>query len=346
MLTIYYRNTLPSIDLLEMDRKDGPGYHRNYPSAMSTDLTVKTSPTSIYSSGPPPPYSSFPSSANSAHPGAPAPSSGYISPSDSRRAGEEESRDQSQSRPHPTPHQHQTPQKQSLPSIKEALGHDDPYTAPGPTSVPPQQPPSTSHHPHAAPAPAPTSTLVSRPNPEAPLGPPNPFSAGSPSTPYAHHATTAPQQHPNQHDPQRSGRMSINSQDSRNQSLPSLTSGKSPSQSSRTGAPSLNSQASSYEYGAPPQSAGNMSSPSSYYPQQAFSYAVPGAAGSSYPPPASEHRPAYLGPPWKPSGPDAMQVDEGKGMLPRSTAQPHSESVKRHLDSYDVEASLNEVCIV
>lgn len=41
-----------------------------------------------------------------------------------------------------------------------------------------------------------------------------------------------------------------------------------------------------------------------------------------------------------------MQVDDGKGMFPRSNgsaAQPHSESVKRHLDGYDVEASLNEV---
>lgn len=41
-----------------------------------------------------------------------------------------------------------------------------------------------------------------------------------------------------------------------------------------------------------------------------------------------------------------MQVDDGKGMFRGSNgsgAQPHSESVKRHLDGYDVEASLNEV---
>jgi hypothetical protein len=29
---------------------------------------------------------------------------------------------------------------------------------------------------------------------------------------------------------------------------------------------------------------------------------------------------------------------------PAMTGQPHSDSVKRHLDSYDVETSLNEVC--
>ncbi|KAK2758944.1 hypothetical protein FQN54_003042 [Arachnomyces sp. PD_36] len=338
-----------------MDRKDDPGYHRSYPSAMSSDINMKTtpmvSPTSMYASGAPqPPYSSFPSSANSAPSGNPAPSSAGYSPSDPRRPAEEENRDlsqsqsqsQSQSRPHPTPHQQQNPQKQSLPSIKEALGHDDPYTSAGPTSVPPQsQHPPSSHLSHAAPAPPPSSTLVSRPNPEAPLGPPNPFSAGSPSTPYAHHSTTVPHSS-TQTDAQRSGRMSINSQDSRNQSLPSLTTGKSPSQSSRTGAGSLNSQNSTYEYGAPPPPGGNMSSPSSYYPSTGYSY----QGSATYPAPGLENRPAYLGAPWKPSGPDAMHVDDGKGMFQRSNgsaAQPHSESVKRHLDSYDVESSLNEI---
>lgn len=55
-----------------------------------------------------------------------------------------------------------------------------------------------------------------------------------------------------------------------------------------------------------------------------------------------------MGAPWKPGAAEPPRVDDvNRGLVnrPGITGQPHSDSVKRHLDGYDVETSLNEVCI-
>ncbi|KAJ9286669.1 transcriptional regulator family: GATA type zinc finger [Paecilomyces variotii] len=326
------RDCLPSIGSLELEqiKKDGSRPLQKYPT-MATTVGVSTaplvSPTSIYS-GPPPPYS-YPSSTSSA-----PLQSGYISPPDSRRAVEDE-KDQS----------HSQPQRQSLPSIHEALGNDNPlpYTGP-PSSGPPSQP---AHH---APPPLPAN-LISRSSVEGPPGPPNPFSNGSTSAPYLREPAYPYQNGQaglSQAEASRSSLASLNSQDSRNPSLPSLSSGKSPTQSSRTGAPSLQvSQTSSaYEYSAQ-GSVGSMASPTTYSPyNQSFSYqSQPSSGTGSYPSAPYDSRP-YTGVPWKAGAAEQHRMEEMKRSLvtrPAMPGQPHSDSVKRHLDSYDVETSLNEI---
>jgi hypothetical protein len=131
-------------------------------------------------------------------------------------------------------------------------------------------------------------------------------------------------------------------------SLHSLSTGKSHTQSAKTGNTSVSgSQNSShYDYSAPPSappSARNFASPNScsHFPpnysfppsQQQQQQSPP--SGPSYPPAPYDNRP-YIG---------APRVEEVKGgFVGRPMpSQPHSDSVKRHLDVYNVEKSLNEI---
>lgn len=197
------------------------------------------------------------------------------------------------------------PPRQSLPSIHEALGNDNPLPYPGPS---PSGPPS---HPHTAP------NLLSRPSTEGPAGPPNPFSNNNSNpAPYLREPQYNSQQGSTAAaDQQRVSMVSLSTQGSRKQSLQSL-SGKSPTSSSKT-APTTISQ------GSAPYS------PNSYgsYPSQPYSWPAQ--------PPAPYDGRAYNGGSWKPN------VDEKIGHRPGMP--PHSDSVKRQFDSYDVESSLAEV---
>lgn len=217
---------------------------------------------------------------------------GYISPTEPRRYIEDEK------------DKHST--RQSLPSIHEALGNDSlPY--PTPTSAPPPQ-----SHP-AQP------THLTRPSTEGPAGPPNPFNQGM--------MRESGFQPPQLHDSHPS-LTSINTQDSR-ASLHSISTNKSPTQSSKTGITSVGSQHSAYEYSAP-TSAGSVASPNGYnhFPPN---YSFP-PAHHPHPSTPYENRP-YMG----------ARVDEVKGGFVGRPGPPHSDTVKRHLDVYDVEQSLNEV---
>lgn len=256
----------------------------------------------MYSSQPPSyPYTT-PTASNGSLP------SGYISPPESRRALEEEKERQVQ------------PQRQSLPSIHEALGNDNPLSYPGPPTSAPSQP---VHHPSHAPPPHSTPPGFGRQGTEGPAGPPNPFS-------FSH-------QHHLQAEASRSSLTSINTQDSRNASLHSLSSGRSPTQSAKTGITSN----STYEYSAPP-SAGSIASPNGYAPpfSQSFSFQSQPSA-PAYP----SHYDARYGAPWKPGAPEPVRVEEIKNGYTRSPLPGHGDTMKRHLEIYDVEASLNEVCI-
>lgn len=218
---------------------------------------------------------------------------GYISPTEARRGIEDEK-------------DRQTP-RQSLPSIHEALGNDSlPY--PAPTSAPPSQS-------HTAP-----SHIAGRPSTEGPSGPPNPFNPG---------VMREPGFHPHQLQDSHSSLASVNTQDSR-ASLHSLSTGKSPTQSAKTGITSVGSQHSTYEYSAP-TSAGSVASPNGYshFPPN---YSFQSTPTHSYQPSPYDNRP-YMG----------ARVEEVKGGFVGRPAPPHSDTVKRHLDVYDVEQSLNEV---
>ncbi|KAJ5626218.1 Zinc finger NHR/GATA-type [Penicillium lagena] len=291
-----HRDPLPAIGFLG---KDGSGYTPNH-SSIATSIGSPTSlmsPSNMYTGQP---YSCTPATSAPSQPG-------YISSPESRRAVEEDKDKQAP--------------RQSLPSIHEALGNDNPLPYPAPTSAPPSQPG------HTAPPP---SHLIGRSSAEGPSGPPNPFS-NPPAFP---------------HQPQLAGG-SIHTQDSRNTSLHSLNSGKSPTQSAKTGITSVSGSqnSSGYDYSAP-TSAGSVASPNGYghFPPTNYTFqSQPPPSTSSYPPAHYDNRP-YMGAPWKP-GAEPARVEEAKGgFVGRPIpGQPHGDSVKRHLDVYDVETSLNEI---
>ncbi|PGH18355.1 hypothetical protein AJ79_00421 [Helicocarpus griseus UAMH5409] len=327
------RDSLPSIGYLDLDSA-GKDPQRNLPKfpAMATGLSVSTAPHSspTTASHPShPPYSFGPSVSG------PPPGSTYVSPTDPRRTGDED-----KEQPSHNPPQH-TPQRQSLPSIHEALGNDSlPY--------PPTSSPSKLGHPPVSASLPPK--IVARPGADGPTGPPNPFSNGSTpylrDNPFGAHQGVQGGQHPAE--PPLSSLPSIHSQDSRTTSVPSLSSGKSPTQSSKTGAPSLtNSQSSGYEFTAP-SSAGPMSSPTNYppYSQQPVPFGSQAANGPSplaYPPGPYEVRPD-LGAPWSQNAIAASRMEDVQGTrITNGVGAPHSESVKRHLEGYDVESSYNEI---
>lgn len=259
------------------------------------------------------PYSYAPATSAPSQPG-------YISPPESRRILEDDKEKPSG--------------RQSLPSIHEALGNDNHLPYPAPTSAPPPQ------SGHTAPPP---SHLIGRSGAEGPSGPPNPFSNG-PATASLMREPGYPA-HPNQiqAEASRTSLASINTQETRNTSLHS----KSPTQSAKTGFTSVSGSqnSSAYDYSAPP-SAGSVSSPNGYShftpnysfpPSQQHQQPPPPPGGPSYPSAHYDNR-AYMG---------APRVEEVKGgFVGRPMpGQLHSDSVKRHLDVYDVETSLNEVCI-
>ncbi|PGH34519.1 hypothetical protein GX50_02602 [[Emmonsia] crescens] len=253
------------------------------------------------------------------------------SPTDTRRPGEEDKEQQPPSQP-----QHLL-QRQSLPSIHEALGSDTlPYPHPSPSSSKPGQPPVSASIP---------PNIVTRPGADGPTGPPNPFSNSTPflrDNPFSAHSSV--QGGPPHPEGPRSSLASIHSQESRNPSIPSLSSGKSPTQSSKTGAPSLtNSQSSCYELTGP-SSAGPMSSPTGYAP---YSQQVPypnGPPPLPYPPGPYETRPGLVLP-WNQNGIDTARIEDMQqgARATNGTTAPHGESVKRHLDGYDVESSYHEI---
>ncbi|KAL2834871.1 hypothetical protein BDW59DRAFT_392 [Aspergillus cavernicola] len=265
--------------------------------------TPLVSPTTMYPNQPPSYFSTTPTSSGP----------GYISPREPRRPPDDEKEKQ--------------PPRQSLPSIHEALGNDNslPYPPP-PTSAPPQQS-------HSAPPPHHLNSNPRRPGVEGPSGPPNPFSNGAPAGSFS---TLSHQTQLQLHtEASRTSLTSLNTQDSRNASLQSLSSGKSPTQSASTGITSINGSqtGSGYDYN-PPTSAGSVASPNGYggYSQPFPFQSQPPPGAPVYPTTTYDSRP-YVG----------ARVDDVKGGNPGHSFAGLNDSVKRHLEVYDVETSLNEI---
>lgn len=105
---------------------------------------------------------------------------------------------------------------------------------------------------------------------------------------------------------------------------------------------------SAYEASAP-HSAGPMNPNygySQYPPNYPLSAPAPSGPSSGYPPSASTYSaPSRYPPPsWATDKADLARMEEKK--IGHSSLAPYGESVKRHLESFDLEASLNEVCIL
>ncbi|KAL6715438.1 hypothetical protein ACLMJK_006399 [Lecanora helva] len=338
---------LPSISYLDIEKikRESSGYNHKPPVTSVLSMSAPLiSPSTVYS-GPPPPYS-YPSSAASSTVGGDRNGSGagagnYMSPPETRRTSGDEK-------------EPLTSQRQSLPSITEALGGEQqPLSISSllSTSAPQQKAPHTSQNPIS---PVARSYLDA-----VPKGPPD-------SLP---HQTSS---HRPQDTPDRTTRAMYPS--------PAPTATATTNTDSRFPSLSTFPSMSSYESYHPPPSAKTIPSPSTYSrpgaspiqrnkPSSPLVDKVPGtsAAPSNIPfgynvhayqpsttfgpstPGVSSYRTPTLQQQsnWRPpyGHPDERMEEIRKAMSKESTPpkQAYGEHVKRHLDIFDLESSLNEI---
>lgn len=333
LITLPLRPQLPALSYLEVDnvKREEETYHHQRTTGTPQSLSASTgaSPTYHYPQGPPPPYSHVhgPPPTNSWHPS-------VHTPPESRRTSE---------------HEKETAKpRQSLPSISEALGKVDNQASFASTTVPPSSlqsaPPSQSQN-TAPPSPAPrrscpmeppqlaTSTAYSgsssyprhtqyRPEPSRQSSYPPPDSARPASAAFPH-ALETPSSH--LQTSQASCRppppsTALSRAEERSPSYDQQYSAHSANSTSSMGPPS------SFPYGYTP------------FPPR-YANATPSTSGSSgpiYQPSTTYGPPPSSQPSWKL---DSTRYDD------RGLAH-HSDTVKRHLDFFDLEASLNEVGVI
>ncbi|KAF4628237.1 hypothetical protein G7Y89_g9919 [Cudoniella acicularis] len=194
------------LSIINRDSLERINTDRSYTSISTMAATAVVSPASMYSNGPPPPYSGW--SATTVHS-----TSGLVSPPESRRTSDNKTEP-------PPPIQTAQPHRQSLPSIHEALGpKPNPYASPVSASLPPahnqlpysqpQGPPIPRSYPPSDHAPYSTPVAPSQPrqaSPPQPVHPhSNPFARPEPppsSFPdAARHPSVANLQNPPPHNP-------------------------------------------------------------------------------------------------------------------------------------------------
>lgn len=279
-------------------------------------------------SGPPPPYS-YPSSTASSVTGL----AGYISPPESRRTSENDKE---------APSSH----RQSLPSIHEALSAEQPLSYSAPHSSAPS---SQSHHPASTLTP---TTPIPRSHPEtSPKGPPNPFSLGQPLGSYSaqtYQARPLQLQQPS-FAPSEPKFSAVNSRESKGSHLNPVRTVPPNIDTLRTSVPNLLQSRTSPAYDSGPNSAASMNSQNGYHPYQpSYTYQPqPSSAGpSTYNAPNPYHGSSLHPPTWRSDGSEINRAEEGRKAAIRAGSlggQAYGESVKRHLDIFDLETSLNEV---
>lgn len=267
------------------------------------------------------------------------PLGGLLSPPESRRT----SGDEKEQRP---------PVRQSLPSIHEALGSEQPLSYPPP---PPSAPATSSQSffpPSSASSPADTRTRNFSVDQINNQGPPNPFS--HPRSPFMNKppptmtTTTGPPPPPPTSQTDSLPRPSFPSTQ-HNPKLPTLhplrTTQSPPVSTPQPSAPfAYPSQPSSAYESSAPRSAGPMNPQygySQFPPNYPLSAPPPSGPNSGYPPSAATYSaPAGYPPPsWRSDNSDMGHREEKK----RPSYDTYGESVKRHLETFDLEASLNEV---
>ncbi|KAL6711415.1 hypothetical protein ACN47E_004349 [Coniothyrium glycines] len=329
---------LPSINHMDPDRvkREEMDYQKKHSAAvMASPLHPYLASSRLHSGHQPSIASAVPGSMG-----------GLLSPPESRRTSGDEKDSQ---RP--------APPRQSLPSIHEALGSEQPLsypaTVPPPTpSAPPLQhylPPSTTT--------SPTDTRSRNfPGEHHPSqGPSNQFS--HPRSPFIGSvASQIPPPQP-QTQPQSESRPALSdprppySTPQHNSKLPALyplkTAQSPPTSVARPSVsyPSYPPPSTPYDGPAPP-SVGSMSShyPSyhQYPPNHPLSAPMTSAPNAAY----AASNPTFSAPPrypptWRDRNSEMAHLEEKK--INRSSLAPYGESVKRHLESFDLEASLNEM---
>ena len=291
---------------------------------------------SIYSN-PPPPYS-YPSSTASSVVGINTGNNGYISPPESRHTSEHEKESG------------QAPRLQSLPSIQEALGtkpHDIPINSLlSKAATVTQAPQSTTYR-------TPTSP-VSRSYPDTPTRPPPSFPQLPPQQPPIqtnyHNQDQIEQSRP-RYSPQLPKDLgSAHFQ-------PPSTNHYTPSQPSKTASSPIDhiksmahaipqlpqTSPTVHEHPRSTAPAGPTYAYSPYHPSYAYSMQPPSI--SSYQAPQLHQTPRSST--WRAVESDLDRAEEARRAALTKTSPPQSfgETVKRHLDRFDLETSLNEVSI-
>ncbi|MCJ1298887.1 hypothetical protein MMC08_001678 [Hypocenomyce scalaris] len=324
--------TLPSINYLDLEKlkRESSDYTQKHPTSAALNMSAPplASPSAVYS-GPPPPYS-YPSSTASSVAGLHN-FNGYISPPDSRKLSEDDK---------------EVPPPQStklLPSIHEALNGGEqarPYTSAssGVAHLPPSTQSASIHTP---------STPIHRSYPDSSSqGPPNPYAQGQPPLPYPPHnplERQAQSQYPTCNSAERApARFSaVNSHESSFSSIHPLKTAPSPPNSARPSAYNIQRGQSPHSQDQMQRSTAPMHSQYGYtgyrppYSQHSQSPAVP-----PHPPYPLHH------PTWRSDGSEVDRAEEMRKAASKTnsvTGQTYGESVKRHLDIFDLETSLNEI---
>jgi hypothetical protein len=312
------------ISFLDMDKikNEGSAYAQRLPisAALNMPAPPLISPSHMYS-GPPPPYS-YPSSTTSSVIGY----GGLTSPTEPRPTSDEDKEP-------PSAHRH------SLPSIHEALGGEQHMSI---TSLLSKPVPTQTAQPNLNHSP---TTVIPRSYPEpTSRGPLASINQQSPSVFHSHESekSTRPQYSPRASTDLLPSRFSaVNSTDGHYAALqPSRTSLNPMDMSRATAQPAPHHHPSPvYERFQRPAPA-----PNPYPP--VGSYHAP----YSYPPstatiPSHQHPPIHP-PNWRSNGSEIDRAEEVRRAAAKGSplaGQAYGESVKRHLDNFDLETSLNEV---
>ncbi|KAL1626051.1 hypothetical protein SLS56_007025, partial [Neofusicoccum ribis] len=295
-------------------------------------------------SNPPPPYTTHHAPAASAPPASLA---GLISPPESRRTSGDEKEQK-----HPAT-------RQSLPSIHEALASEQPMSYPHST---PSAPPPASQFFQPPPLPATSHPDPSRRHYSQDFSnkePPASYSQQTERSPFMKPPPHVPPYSQAQQDPPRPTLPVHN-----NPKLPTLhplRTEQLPVTSSRPsfagGYPSYSQQNSpAYEQNSQQQAGPvqqQQQQPFGYnnpYPPGPYPYSAPppppppSQANPPYPPSAPAYSaPAGYPPAWRSDGAEVRRAEENKRAGRHAGPTLYGESVKRHLDNFDFEASLNEV---
>ncbi|KAL9599587.1 MAG: hypothetical protein Q9219_003743 [cf. Caloplaca sp. 3 TL-2023] len=328
-------DALPSISYIDLDKikRENSFYNSRVPSTAATSMPAPplASPSSMYS-GPPPPYS-YPSSTASSVIGGHTNGNGYISPPTEPRRTLDEEQEQQQA------------VRQSLPSIREALNRDQPLSIKSllsKTNVPPLSSLQTNQTYHGSnPSPASPNNL-SYQDTSATGQPPTP--ARTRSSPIQSEAMSRAHYSP---------RSNLDTNSSRLVSTASRETIYPPMFPPRTipspvGANRAPMPPSTYRQPSPPYDSAPrpvpMGNPSPTYTSYPTSYTYPPAMPTvvaGYQPPSPSNPPT-----WRYVGPESDRLEDyrQRQSTKESLVKPaFGETVKRHLDSFDLETSLNEI---
>lgn len=328
-LTVFCSVGLPSINHLDPDRikREEIDHQRNHSAAaMASPLHPFAPPPHLHSNHQLPPASS-----------ASASLAGLLSPSDMQRPSGNDK----------DPQRHTA--RQSLPSIHEALGAEPPRSYPSIVPPPPAVSSGPKHYPSSSATTSPSDQRARHFSSDFNSVPSSASSFSHPRSPFLSSSASQAPPPPSHQTIAEPPRPSF-ATSPHNSNLPALHPLKT-TQSPPTSTTRPNNPYSSYPQPPTthdtktPQSATSMNH---HYPYPHYSPGYPLSApstNSAYPPSTSTYSapPRYPPPSWR-DGSEMVAPEEKK--INRSSLAPYGESVKRHLESFDLEASLNEVCIV